>query len=652
MRKTLIYVLIIVAVAAILFTLFTNASGGTDDISINEVVSMAARGSIDTLEVQGDAITVTTRTGEVYNSRKERDSSVMEILQRADVDMVNPSFRLDVQGSSGLSSLFGLFIQFLPLIFFGVILLFLMRGAQGGSSQTFNFGRSRARMFMGNGPQVSFSDVAGVEEAKEELQEVVEFLKYPERFLALGAKIPKGVLLVGPPGTGKTLMARAVAGEAGVPFFSISGSEFVEMFVGVGASRVRDLFEQAKRNAPCIIFVDEIDAVGRHRGAGLGGGHDEREQTLNQILVEMDGFDTGTNIIVIAATNRPDILDPALLRPGRFDRRVVLDNPDLRGRKAILGVHAHGKPLDDDVDMERVARQTPGFSGADLANLVNEAALLTARRAKTLITLSEFTESIDRVLLGPARKSRMITEREKRITAYHEAGHAVVARALPNADNPFKVTVVSRGQSGGHTRYLPEEDRTLWTRAQFEDMLAAALGGRVAEELVFDEITTGAGSDIQQATNIARQMVTRYGMSEKLGPRTFGKREEMVFLGREISERRDYSDKIAETIDSEVHRIIETAHESANAAISERMPKLEQLAEYLIENETIEIDELERLWDTPPPDKANAADTDADAAPSSPAPQNGANASEDADANAAPRPRPKITPAAPEPAGD
>ena len=440
LRNSFIYLLITVAVVAVIMTLMSGSfGGGSEDISINEVVSMAARGNIDTLEVRGDSITVTTRAGEVFSSRKESGSSVMEILQRADIDMVNPSFRLDVQGSSGLSSLFGVFIQFLPLIFFGALIIFMMRRAQGGANQTFNFGRSRARMFMGNSPQVSFSDVAGVEEAKEELQEVVEFLKFPERFLALGAKIPKGVLLVGPPGTGKTLMARAVAGEAGAPFFSISGSEFVEMFVGVGASRVRDLFDQAKRNSPCIIFVDEIDAVGRHRGAGLGGGHDEREQTLNQILVEMDGFDTGTNVIIIAATNRPDILDPALLRPGRFDRRVVLDNPDLRGRKAILGVHSDGKPLDGDVDLERVARQTVGFSGADLANLVNEAALLAARRAKTLISLAEFTESIDRVLLGPARKSRVITEREKRITAYHEAGHALVAHALPNADNPFKV---------------------------------------------------------------------------------------------------------------------------------------------------------------------------------------------------------------------
>ena len=609
LRNGFIYLLIAVAAIAVVATLMSDSFGGSEEISINEVVSMAARGSIDTLEVRGDALTVTSRTGEVYSSRKESGSSIMEILQRAEIDMVNPSFKLVAQGSSGLSSLFGVFIQFLPLIIFGGFLLFMMRRAQGGSSQTFNFGRSRARMFTGNSPQVSFSDVAGVEEAKEELQEVVEFLKFPERFLALGAKIPKGVLLVGPPGTGKTLMARAVAGEAGAPFFSISGSEFVEMFVGVGASRVRDLFDQAKRNAPCIIFVDEIDAVGRHRGAGLGGGHDEREQTLNQILVEMDGFDTGTNVIVIAATNRPDILDPALLRPGRFDRRVILDNPDLRGRQAILDVHVNGKPLNEDVDLERVARQTVGFSGADLANLVNEAALLAARRAKTVIGASEFYESIDRTLLGPARKSRMITEREKRITAYHEAGHALVARVLPNADNPFKVTIVSRGQSGGHTRYLPEEDRNLWTRAQFEDMLAAALGGRVAEELVFDEITTGAGSDIQQATNIARQMVTRYGMSEKLGPRTFGKRDEMVFLGREISERRDYSDKVAETIDAEVHDIIDAAHKSANAVISEHMPELERIAESLIEKETLEVDDLNRLWDAAdaPPDDVDSA---------------------------------------------
>ena len=600
LRNSFIYLLITVAIVAIVVNLLSGAVGGDQEIGINDVVAMTARGNVDTIEVKGDSLTILTTSGETLISRKESGSSIVEILQRGGVDLATSNVEIIPRGQSGLSSLLGVLFNFLPLIFFGAVLLFMMRSAQGNSNQTFSFGRSRARMFMGNSPQVSFSDVAGVEEAKEELQEVVEFLKFPERFLALGAKIPKGVLLVGPPGTGKTLMARAVAGEAGVPFFNISGSEFVEMFVGVGASRVRDLFDQAKRNAPCIVFVDEIDAVGRHRGAGLGGGHDEREQTLNQILVEMDGFDTGTNVIVMAATNRPDILDPALLRPGRFDRRVILDNPDLKGRTEILKVHSNGKPLDEDVDLERVARQTIGFSGADLANLVNEAAILAARRTKKIIALSEFTEAIDRVLLGPARKSRAITEEEKRITAFHEGGHALVAHILPNADNPFKVTIVSRGQSGGHTRYLPEEDRNLWTRAQFSDMLAAALGGRVAEELVFNQLTTGAGSDIEQATNIARQMVTRYGMSEKLGPRTFGKREEMVFLGREISEQRDYSDKIAETIDSEVHDIIDSAYNMATEVIRDHMPKLEQLAEYLIEYETIEVDELNNLWETPP----------------------------------------------------
>ena len=387
----------------------------------------------------------------------------------------------------------------------------------------FSIGRSRAKKIEPSEMKITFDDVAGVEEAKQELQEVVEFLKFPERFLAMGAKIPKGVLLIGPPGTGKTLMAKAVAGEAGVPFFSISGSEFVEMFVGVGASRVRDLFEQAKRNSPCIVFIDEIDAVGRHRGAGLGGGHDEREQTLNQILVEMDGFDSGTNVIVIAATNRPDILDPALLRPGRFDRRVTLDNPDVKGRVQILEVHSKGKPLDDDVEMQVIAKQTPGFSGADLANLANEAALLAARLNKKRIGFAEFAESIDRVIGGPARKSKVISVREKEIVAYHESGHAIVGHMLANADPVFKVTIVSRGQMGGYTRFLPEEDRSLWSKAQFKDRIGAAMGGRAAEEIVFGEVTTGASNDLEQATNIARSMVTRYGMSEKLGPRTFGK---------------------------------------------------------------------------------------------------------------------------------
>ena len=612
MRKTLIYLLIIVAVTAVVFTLFSNAVDRADEIAINEVVSLAARGDIDEIVVKGDSLTITSSTGETFTSQKEAGSSVVEILQRANVDPVTSNVRITVKGSSGLASILGVLINFLPLIFFGAVLLFMMRQAQGNTNQTFSFGRSRARMFMGNSPQVSFSDVAGVEEAKEELLEVVEFLKFPERFLSLGAKIPKGVLLVGPPGTGKTLMARAVAGEAGVPFFSISGSEFVEMFVGVGASRVRDLFEQAKRNAPCIVFVDEIDAVGRHRGAGLGGGHDEREQTLNQILVEMDGFDTGTNVIVMAATNRPDILDPALLRPGRFDRRVILDNPDLRGRTEILKVHSNGKPLDEDVDLERVARQTVGFSGADLANLVNEAAILTARRTKKLIGASEFSESIDRVTAGPERRSRIITEHEKEVTAYHEAGHALVAHMLPDADPVAKVTIVARGQMGGYTKTVPEEDRNLVTNNQLEARLAMAMGGRAAEELVFGEITTGATNDLEQATNIARTMVTRFGMSKKLGPRTFGKREELVFLGREISEQRDYSDSVAEQIDDEVHSLIDGAYKTAMRILKEHKINLDHISNFLMENETIEEEQFADIFAGPPAPGIPAAPVPAD----------------------------------------
>ena len=607
MRNSLIYLLIIVAVIAIFFTLFSEPLGGSRDIPISQVISMAASGDLETIEVKGDKLTITTTKGESFISRKEEGASVVAILERAGVDPVASRLQVVVKGSSGLSSFFGVLVSFLPLIFFGAILLFMMRQAQGSTNQTFSFGRSRARMFVGNSPAVSFSDVAGVDEAKEELQEVVEFLKFPERFLTLGARIPKGVLLVGPPGTGKTLLARAVAGEAAVPFFSISGSEFVEMFVGVGASRVRDLFDQAKRNAPCIVFVDEIDAVGRHRGAGLGGGHDEREQTLNQILVEMDGFDTNVNIILMAATNRPDILDPALLRPGRFDRRVVLDNPDIRGRTEILQVHVKGKPLAEDVELANVAKQTVGFSGADLANLVNESAILAARRSKTVITASEFAESTDRVIAGPERKSRVVSQREKELTAYHEAGHALVAHLLPHADPPYKVTIVSRGSMGGHTRYLPEEDRRLWTKNQFQAMLTAALGGRVAEEVVFDEMTTGASNDLEQATQIARTMVTRYGMSQKLGPRTFGKREELVFLGREISEQRDYSDSVAETIDDEVHSLIETGYQTAKRLLSSHSAKLAQLAKHLIEHETIEGDTLDELFATPPAPGLDAA---------------------------------------------
>jgi len=614
MRRSLIYLLIIVAITAIVFTLFSDSVGGSQEISINEVVSLAARGDLAVIEIRGNELDILTVSGEALTSRKEAEASVVELLERAGVDPLTTNIEIVVKGSSGLSSLLGILFNFLPLIFFGAILLFMIRQAQGNSSQTFSFGRSRARVATGNSPTVSFDDVAGVEEAKEELLEVVEFLKFPERFLALGAKIPKGVLLVGPPGTGKTLMARAVSGEAGVPFFSISGSEFVEMFVGVGASRVRDLFDQAKRNSPCIVFVDEIDAVGRHRGAGLGGGHDEREQTLNQILVEMDGFETGTNVIVLAATNRPDILDPALLRPGRFDRRVTLDNPDIRGRKQILEVHSKGKPLSADVDLELVARQTVGFSGADLANLVNESAILAARQNQKEIGPQEFYESIDRVTAGPARKTRRINDREKRMTAYHESGHALVAHMLPEADPVAKVTIVARGHSGGFTKTIPTEDRSLITRNQLEARLAMAMGGRVAEELVFGEITTGASNDLEQATNIAQMMVTRYGMSKKLGPRTFGKREEMVFLGREISEQRDYSDRIAKAIDEEVRRLIQTAYDTAKRILIEEKVRLDHISDYLLEHETIDEEQVPDLFDAP------FDDTPATGMPSVPAP--------------------------------
>ena len=597
MRNGFIYLLILVAIIAIFFTFFSGSIGGNKEISISEVIRMAGSGELESIEVGGDKLTVLSNSGETFESRKEQGSSIVELLEAAEIDPLVSRTDITVKGSSGLSNFFGLILNFLPLIIFGAILLFMIRQAQGSTSQTFSFGKSKARMGTGESTGVTFDDVAGVEEAKQELQEVVEFLKFPERFLAMGAKIPKGVLLIGPPGTGKTLMAKAVAGEAGVPFFSISGSEFVEMFVGVGASRVRDLFEQAKRNSPCIVFIDEIDAVGRHRGAGLGGGHDEREQTLNQILVEMDGFDSGTNVIVVAATNRPDILDPALLRPGRFDRRVTLDNPDVKGRVQILEVHSKGKPLADDVEMQVIAKQTPGFSGADLANLANEAALLAARLNKKRIGFAEFAESIDRVIGGPARKSRVISAREKEITAYHESGHAIVGHMLTNADPVFKVTIVSRGQMGGYTRFLPEEDRSLWTTAQFKDRIGAAMGGRAAEEIVFGEVTTGASNDLEQATNIARSMVTRYGMSEKLGPRTFGKREEMIFLGKEISEQRDYSEGVAATIDEEVHELLDNAYKNASRIIASNREKLDELAKYLMQNETIEGDQLTTMLD-------------------------------------------------------
>ncbi|HEX5396817.1 MAG TPA: ATP-dependent zinc metalloprotease FtsH [Candidatus Limnocylindria bacterium] len=497
----------------------------------------------------------------------------------------------------------------LPVLLIGGFIFFMMRQAQGTNNQAMSFGKSRARMFLGNKTVVTFNDVAGVDEAKQELTEVVEFLKYPEKFNSLGARIPRGVLLVGPPGTGKTLLARAVAGEAGVPFFSISGSEFVEMFVGVGASRVRDLFEQAKRNSPCIVFVDEIDAVGRQRGAGLGGSHDEREQTLNQILVEMDGFDTNTNVIVVAATNRPDVLDPALLRPGRFDRQVVLDRPDIRGRREILAVHIKGKPLDKTVDLEALARRSPGFSGADLANLVNEAAILAARRNKKSVGMSEFNEAIDRVIAGPERRSRLISDEEKEIIAYHEGGHAVVQRVLPKCDPVTKVTIVSRGMALGYTMSLPQEDRYLHSKTEFEDQIAGMLGGNVSEQLVFGDTTTGSSNDLEKATNLARAMVTQYGMSEKLGPLTFGKKEEMIFLGREISEQRNYSDEVAAKIDAEVREIIDRAYDRAKDALTRHRAVLDKLADVLVEKETIESDEFEALFEGILPPRGTAKPT-------------------------------------------
>jgi len=600
MRNSFIYLLILVAVIAIVVSFFRPPSS-TQSQDLSWVISEARAGQVQSIQASGDSLTIHLKNDpKTYKSRKESGTSIVEVLHNNNVQ-VGGTTGIDVKVSqpSQFGNWIGLLVNFLPLIIFGAILIFMLRQAQGSNSQAMSFGKSRARMFSGNRPTVTFTDVAGVDEAKEELGEVVEFLKYPEKFAALGARIPRGVLLVGPPGTGKTLLAKAVAGEAAVPFFSISGSEFVEMFVGVGASRVRDLFDQAKRNAPCIVFVDEIDAVGRHRGAGLGGSHDEREQTLNQILVEMDGFDTSTNVIVVAATNRPDILDPALLRPGRFDRHVVLDRPDIKGRKAILEVHAKGKPLDKDVDLGVLAKQTPGFSGADLANLVNEAAILTARANKKRIFMDEFNEAVDRVIAGPERKSRVISPREKEIIAYHEAGHALVAHLLPNADRVFKITIVSRGMAGGFTRLLPEEDRHLGTRTQFQDMLAATLAGHVAEELVLGEMTTGPQNDIEQATKVARQMVTQWGMSERLGPRTFGRKEELVFLGREISEQRNYSEKVAEEIDDEVRRIIDHAYHVAKKTLTENRAKLDQIARKLIEVETIEGDDLMTLFNAP-----------------------------------------------------
>ncbi|WIG57864.1 MAG: Cell division-associated, ATP-dependent zinc metalloprotease FtsH [Ktedonobacterales bacterium] len=555
---------------------------------------------LDTLTLSGNTLVLERQSEPTEQASVSSTFQVSDLKRDYNIDYANPSilrYRIAAQGAQVFwGNLLG---TLLPVALVIGAFLFIMRQAQGANNQAISFGKSRARMFLSNKPVVTFADVAGVDEAKQELQEIVEFLKYPEKFAKLGARIPKGVLLMGPPGTGKTLVARAVAGEAGVPFFSISGSEFVEMFVGVGASRVRDLFEQAKRHSPCIIFVDEIDAVGRQRGAGLGGSHDEREQTLNQMLVEMDGFDPNTSVIVMAATNRPDVLDPALLRPGRFDRQVTLDRPDVRGRAAILEVHGRGKPLDSSISLETLARQTAGFSGADLQNLLNEGAILAARAGQASITMRELEEAIDRVAAGPERKSRIISEREKAVTAYHEIGHALVARALPNCDPVHKVSIVARGPMGGYTRLLPSEERYLWSKAQFEDFLAFALGGHAAERLIFNDVTTGASNDIDRVTEMARKMVTEYGMSDRLGPIALGKKDEMVFLGREIGEERNYSEQTAREIDEEVRAIIHRAYETAERVLTEHHARLVLMSEKLIQSETLEGQEFERLFVSP-----------------------------------------------------
>jgi len=548
-----------------------------------------------TLDQKANSVAVTTTDGTKYTVGYP-DSYAPTLINDAQKDLPAGSSGLNVQSKSSNGWL-SLLTYILPFVIFIGFWIFLMNQVQGGGSKVMSFGKSRAKRMSVDSPKITFRDVAGVDEAVEELHEIKEFLENPKKFQALGARIPKGVLLYGPPGTGKTLLARAVAGEAGVPFFSISGSDFVEMFVGVGASRVRDLFEQAKQNSPCIIFMDEIDAVGRHRGAGLGGGHDEREQTLNQLLVEMDGFEMKDNIILIAATNRPDILDPALLRPGRFDRQIVVDRPDRLGRKKILDVHTRGKPLAREIDVDVLAGQTPGFTGADLSNLVNEAALLSARNGKREISQVELEEGIMRVIAGPEKKTRVMSNKERKITAYHEMGHAIVGHYLPNSDPVHKISVISRGQALGYTISLPTEDKFLTTRAELQDTMAMTLGGRAAEEICFEEITTGASNDLEKVTATAKQMVMRFGMSEKLGPRVFGHDHGMPFLGREFSAEPDYSDEIAREIDDEIRRIVEAAHVQAKEILTQYRASLSKLSEILIKRETIEKDQFEALLD-------------------------------------------------------
>jgi cell division protease FtsH len=599
-----------------------------------ETTSGAAAIESVTFEQKTDTIDVKKTDGTEFSTGypTELEAQLINTLERQDVTY-------DVKGTGG-SSFLSILTYILPFVLFFGFWLFLMNQMQGGGSRVMSFGKSRAKRMSVDAPKITFRDVAGADEAVQELHEIKEFLENPKKFQALGARIPKGVLLYGPPGTGKTLLARAVAGEAGVPFFSISGSDFVEMFVGVGASRVRDLFEQAKQNAPCIIFMDEIDAVGRHRGAGMGGGHDEREQTLNQLLVEMDGFEMKDNIILIAATNRPDILDPALLRPGRFDRQIVVDRPDRKGRKKILEVHTRGKPLAKEIDLDVLAGQTPGFTGADLANLINESALLTARSGNREITMVELEEGIMRVIAGPEKKTRVMSEKERLVTAYHELGHAIVGHLLPNTDPVHKISIISRGQALGYTISLPTEDKFLTTRAELADTMAMTLGGRAAEEIIFGEITTGASNDLEKVTETAKQMVMRYGMSERLGPRVFGHDRSQPFLGREFSAEPDYSDEIAREIDDEIRRIVEEAHQSAKDILADRREALDRISRILLERETIDAPAFEKLLDGASEEEVFGAEDAEEAEEAEPAAEEAEKGTGREGPRPVPRPRP------------
>ncbi|HEX9268885.1 MAG TPA: ATP-dependent zinc metalloprotease FtsH [Candidatus Limnocylindria bacterium] len=601
MFKNGILTLLLVVMGVALLYAYRAQSPSAAVVPVSQAISEINAGSVKRVTITGDQAQLELNDNTTKQSTTIGDKHDAFDKAIFDYNSANQSRQVEIvyaKDSQTFGIIGSILLSLLPVLLIGGFFVYMMRQAQGTNNQALSFGKSRARMFIGNKPTVTFDDVAGVDEAKQELTEVVEFLKYPEKFSTLGARIPRGVLLVGPPGTGKTMLARAVAGEAGVPFFSISGSEFVEMFVGVGASRVRDLFDQAKRNAPCIVFIDEIDAVGRQRGAGLGGSHDEREQTLNQILVEMDGFDTGTNVIVLASTNRPDVLDPALLRPGRFDRQVVLDRPDIKGRKGILDVHVRGKPLDKSVDLLRIAQISPGFSGADLANVVNEAAILAARRNRKVINQIDFEEALEKVSLGPERRSRVISEKEKNIVAYHEAGHALCFKLLSNTNPVHKISVVSRGMAMGVTWSLPQEDRYFRTKKEFEDDIAAALGGWTAEQLhLGGDVTTGASNDIEKATEMARQMVTKYGMSEKLGPLQYGKTDELIFLGRQIQEEKNYSEETSKLIDSEVHEIVDRARRRAYELLTSHREILDRVVKRLIEEETLSSEDFNKMFE-------------------------------------------------------